>query len=442
MPSRGTASDRRTVLKRLGAGVGVASLAGCIGGDSGGGDGGGDDGGDGSGDGGGSGGGTVDVGVYGPFSGPSAAVGQGMERGAEIAAEMINEDGGIAGNDVELHFADTESEPATGRNAVDSIIQNQDIDVLAGGFHSDVSVAVQELTAERGVPQMISNSVGAVISDRIRENGYKHSFKMAPPNEAYGVGWSAWLEYFQENEVGHFPMDDPSIALIAENTSYGNPIADSVENYLGESDMDWTVVSKDSHEYDATTFTSLLTRVQDADPDVVLTAQSNPSAAGSLISDFGDVGFEDTHLMMTWTPSNPTTLETGGSTSNGVLWLTSIGAVPSLSQDLRSAWNEKHDDRFPGTNASLAFDNLMMVAKALESAGVDDLTVDSWYDAVIDLEHEGTAGTYNFLEDGNVADWGPGSGIPPLGHQVRDMSNHLVWPEEYGETEIDESLYQ
>uniref|UniRef100_A0A7D5KRJ0 ABC transporter substrate-binding protein n=2 Tax=Natrinema halophilum TaxID=1699371 RepID=A0A7D5KRJ0_9EURY len=376
------------------------------------------------------------------MSGPSASVGEEMKRGAELAKEKINSDGGIDGQDVNLHIADTESEPAAGRNAVSSLLQTESIDVLTGGFHTDVSVAVMELAAQEEVPQMISNSVGGTINTRVKENNYKHSFKMAPPHEAYGVGWAAWLQYLQENEVGYFPFDSPQIALVGENTSYGNPIVDSVESNLQESDGNWDVLSKDSHEYNETDFQSLLTRIESNDPDIILCAQSNPSAAGNFISDFGDVGFEDTHLLMTWTPSNPTTLETGGSTSNGVLWLTNIGVLPSQSETLRSAWNDAYDSSFPGTNASLAYDNLLIVAKALkEIGGVEDLDVSTWEETVLNLEYEGTAGTFRFQEENHQSEWGPDSGIPPLGNQVRDMSNHLVWPDEHAEAEIDEGLY-
>lgn len=84
-----------------------------------------------------------------------------------------------------------------------------------------------------------------------------------------------------------------------------------------------------------------------------------------------------------------------------------------------------------------------MVAQALEETGTgDDLTIDAWESAVLDLSHEGTAGTFEFQEENHQSVWGPESGIPPLGHQVRDMSNHLVWPDEYAQSEIDSSLYE
>lgn len=418
------AGDRRKFLKTAGASVATASVAGCIGGDGGSSD-------------------SIDFGFYGPLSGPSSSVGQQMQRGAELAKARINENGGISGQEINLHFADTESEPSAGRNAVSSLIENKNIDVLTGGFHTAVSVSVLELTTNEEVPLIISNSVGGDINDEVVSNGYNHSFKMAPPHAAYGAGWATWLETLQEEEVGYFPFDNPRIALIGENSGYGNPIVASAESNLEESDTNWTITSTNSVAYDETSYTSLLTSVQNEDPDIVLSAQSNPTAAGNLISGFGDVGFEQTHLMETWTPSNPTTLETGGQTSNGVLWLTNIGVIPSQSEDLRSVWDSEYDSTFPGTNTSLPWDNLLLVAKILEETGTgDDLTIDAWESEVLDVSYEGTAGTYEFQEENHQSRWGADGGIPPLGHQVRDMSNHLVWPDEYAESDIDGSLYE
>jgi ABC-type branched-subunit amino acid transport system substrate-binding protein len=418
------AGDRRKFLKTTGAGAVALSMAGCIGGGGGSSD-------------------SIDFGFYAPLSGPSSSVGQQMERGAELAKTRINENGGINGQEINLHFADTESEPSAGRNAVSSLIESENIDVLTGGFHTAVSVSILELAATEEVPLMISNSVGGSINDEVVSNGYNHSFKMAPPHAAYGTGWAAFLGSLQEQGVGYFPFDNASIALIGENTGYGNPIVDSVASNLDESDTDWTITSQNSVAYDETDFTSLLTTIESEDPDIVLSAQSNPTAAGNLISDFGDVGFEETHLMETWTPSNPATIETGGQTSNGVLWLTNIGVIPSQSEELRSAWDSEYDSTFPGTNSSLPWDNLLMVAEALSETGTgEDLTIDAWESAVLDLSYEGTAGTFEFQEENHQSVWGPTSGILPLGHQVRNMSNHLVWPDEYAESDIDSSLYE
>jgi len=62
---------------------------------------------------------------------------------------MINEDGGVHGQDIELVFGDSESQPSAGRNEVNRLIQQENVDAIGGGFHSDVALATVEVTAEQ-----------------------------------------------------------------------------------------------------------------------------------------------------------------------------------------------------------------------------------------------------------------------------------------------------
>jgi branched-chain amino acid transport system substrate-binding protein len=52
------------------------------------------------------GGGDIVIGVVGPLSGPNAFVGLAQQRGAELAAEEINDDGGIGGRKIRLAIRD------------------------------------------------------------------------------------------------------------------------------------------------------------------------------------------------------------------------------------------------------------------------------------------------------------------------------------------------
>ena len=61
--------------------------------------------------------GKIKIGVIGPQTGASAETGQAVSKGAEIAANMINEKGGINGREIELIIADGKNDPAESLNA-------------------------------------------------------------------------------------------------------------------------------------------------------------------------------------------------------------------------------------------------------------------------------------------------------------------------------------
>ena len=138
-------NHRRTVLKAVGTGV-AAALAGCSGGSGGGGEttegsgGGGEtadgsDGGTSSGSGDSSGGGSGDtfrLGVYGPLSGPVSNIGEAKRNGWEMVTRLENENGGIDGTEIDLPLADSQSQAANGRSAVNRIIAQENIESCGG----------------------------------------------------------------------------------------------------------------------------------------------------------------------------------------------------------------------------------------------------------------------------------------------------------------------
>jgi len=82
--------------------------------------------------GGGDGGSGLTIGFYGPFSGPASNIGEQKQIAAEMSRDMINEDGGVHGQDIELVFGDSESQPSAGRNEVNRLIQQENVDAIGG----------------------------------------------------------------------------------------------------------------------------------------------------------------------------------------------------------------------------------------------------------------------------------------------------------------------
>jgi len=83
-------------------------------------------------EGGGDGGSGLTIGFYGPFSGPASNIGEQKQIAAEMSRDMINEDGGVHGQDIELVFGDSESQPSAGRNEVNRLINKRMLTRLAG----------------------------------------------------------------------------------------------------------------------------------------------------------------------------------------------------------------------------------------------------------------------------------------------------------------------
>jgi ABC-type branched-subunit amino acid transport system substrate-binding protein len=447
---------RRKFLTAAGA-AGALALAGCssdpTGGDGGGGGGGG--GGDGGGgetttSGGtaGSGGGSADalkIGLYGPFSGPAADIGQQKQMAYKLAQKMVNEQGGVHGQPIEVAYGDSESKPASGRSAVSRLIQSENIDILGGGFHSDIGLATIEVTQQHDVPQIIDECVSSAIIDKIEKNDMKQAFKTAPPSEAYAVGWKQLIETFQSEELGYFPYENKKIALIGEDTSYGLTVMDMFKSQL--SDIGWNVVSQDEVPLDETNFTPLLSRIKSNDPDVVWAIQTASSGAANLVKQFQQLNFGDTHFFHNYGLTIGAARKNAGQAANGAITLLNAGKVDKVLKERGAleAWDNEYDADMTGS-AALAFQNVIVISEMVKSAesldAFRDMSMGDWEQLVLD--HEPITGGTGYIkyQDNHQAAWGSVDTQPAIGYQVVDQELNMIWPQEIASGEFDSSFYQ
>ena len=81
------------------------------------------------------------IGTLQPLSGPGAAGGKTALVGVEMAVDRINRSGGINGRPVEIIVADDESKPDVARRKAAKLVDDDKIDVQAGGFLSNICLA-------------------------------------------------------------------------------------------------------------------------------------------------------------------------------------------------------------------------------------------------------------------------------------------------------------
>ena len=439
-PNADADTDRRRLLKALGAG-GAVTLAGCLSDDdpddldSG------DDADDSDdsreGD-------TLRIGLYGPLTGPVANIGEAKQTGWEVVADLVNEEGGVNGQEVELFFADSESQPGQGRSAVSRLIESEDIDILGGGYHSDVTLSVVELAAENDLPFIIDESVSGAINEAIIEQEMTTVFKTAPPSEAYGAAWGDLVQDFSDQEVGYFPFEDQTIAMIAEDTSYGISVMDMTADYV--EDAGWEVISKDEVPLDETDYSPILSRIRTENPDIVWAVQTNSAGTGALTEQFAEFDFGECHFFHNFGLTAQEAIDRAGPAADGAFTIVHPAAVPELLRDLGwdDAWEETTDLSLSGF-AATSMTNMEVLTTLVESAGgadgLNDMSPEEWEELVIDHEPiQGGIGTIDF-EENHQAAWGSPETIPSIGYQIDDGELNFVWPFELAEFEINEEYY-
>jgi len=96
------------------------------------------------------------VGSEQPLSGAGAAGGKTAVVGLQMAADRINANGGINGRPVELVIVDDESSPAVARQKTAKMVDEDNIDVHAGGFLSNICLACMPVWQDAKIVNMIT----------------------------------------------------------------------------------------------------------------------------------------------------------------------------------------------------------------------------------------------------------------------------------------------
>jgi branched-chain amino acid transport system substrate-binding protein len=232
-----TNTHRRRFLQSTGL-VATGLVAGCLaGGDGGdGGDGsdgdgstdGGSDGGDGEATGDGGDGGTttggaepISIGATLPLSGPFADTAVFVRDGYRQWEQEVNDGDGLLGRQVELTIEDDQSEPAQGVSLLKRLINQQDVDLVLGGYPGSTAAGQMQVADQNG---MVYVSMGGHMSSF--EQGFEYTFG-APPlmGQWWYDGFWNWLETRPEDErpsrAAVITVDNPVGQAVYENTVSG-----------------------------------------------------------------------------------------------------------------------------------------------------------------------------------------------------------------------------
>ncbi len=121
---------------------------------------------------------TIKIGVNEPLTGPFAASGAYVVNGAKIAADEINDRGGVLGKKIELVIEDNKSNPTEAAAVAEKLINSDKTPVMMGAWGSSLTLAVMPKLEEYEVPMLVETS----SSGKITTSGNPFVFRISPPS--------------------------------------------------------------------------------------------------------------------------------------------------------------------------------------------------------------------------------------------------------------------
>jgi|GEM_PF-1237401 len=221
----------------------------------------------------------IKIGIVAPLTGGASTTGNDMWQAAVLAADEINAQGGVSVNGVNMKITlvkgDTETSSEGGVKAVTKLITEDEVDILVGGFSSGITYADQVVASEHNVPFIITGASSPEVTRRT-DIDTSYFFHHCPTTD--DVPESTLLFVDEEvrpliNERFDFSENRTlRLGVLYQDSRYGEGIYEGINNTIEEHNLSMVVVVAEKFTTGETNYTSVLTTIKAAEPDVVYPA--------------------------------------------------------------------------------------------------------------------------------------------------------------------------
>ena len=329
---------------------------------------------------------TVTLAVVSPVTGDSAEYGIHFNVGAQMAADKINEAGGINGKQVVLKSFDSKNDAKEAAEVARLICQDKTILATIGDFSSTCCMATAPIYEENKTVQ-ISPSAGLIDFPRVGP----YNFSTTGVQENDGG--------FLMNRVINGKMGAKSVAIVYTNNDYG---LNMLSYMTQEAEADGVVITDTeaiaSGEKD---FTAIVSKMRQTEPEAVAIMGSYNEVA-NCVKQIRQVGW-DVPVAISGSALTDQLVELLGDDVNGIY--SNIAFVASDNTPETKEFNEEFTKRAnmpPSFHSISTYDTVMLVCDAAIKCG-DNLNRETLKDAIQSYKgFDGLMGPFEFTEDGAV----------------------------------------
>lgn len=331
---------------------------------------------------------TIPIGVIGPLTGDIPKVGQSTVEAAQMAVDEINAACGIQidGENYKVEFVieDDESKAESAVAAATRLIEDEEVVAIIGPQASKQAVPAGQVANDRETP-MIS----------------PWSTNPATTLDRPWVFRAAFLDSFQGKVDAQFAMSE----FGAQNAAVLYDVASDYPKGLAEffktafEELGGKVVAYESFTTGDTDFSSQLTNIVAAKPDVLFTPQYY-NEVPLIVQQARELGYEGPILGSdSW--GTPDLLNLCGDACNGLFYTTHYSAdAPTPAGEIFIPDYEELYGAKPDDVAALTYDSFQLIFKSITDA--QSLDRADILEALANIQSfEGVTGTMSFDEQGD-----------------------------------------
>ncbi len=319
----------------------------------------------------------IKIGFFGPLSGETAPYGEPALRGLTIAADEINQKGGIDGRKVVIIAEDSKCSGKDATTAVQKLINVDKVDYFIGGSCSSEVLAVADLIKA-------SNKILFSPFASSTQIAGKGVFRVVPSDAESGP--------FMAN---YFIKKYKTMAIITEQTDYGTALRDAViKPYETAGGV---IVSSEGFAPGTTDYRTVLQKIKATNPEILFINPQSGAAGARIAKQARELGIE-TQFATYFITGTDFTSEPA---SNGTI----LFDIPSLvstsaSSDFINTYIMQYGKPSYPFAAGSAYDILHILEKTIESVGTDNEKIRNYLLTM--PAYSGLVGTFSFDQNGDT----------------------------------------
>jgi branched-chain amino acid transport system substrate-binding protein len=219
---------------------------------------------------------TVKIGVIYPLSGNAASAGNYSKMASELGAEIVNNGNaelakilpfisptgglpGLKGAKIQVVIADNQGTPAAGANQTLRLITQEKVVAVIGAYQSGITETASAIAEKYGIPFLTPESVAANLTER----GFKWFFRTTPVAADFAHAYS---DFLKEQKAAGKKVD--SVALVHENTEYGNSVSNVIADVFKKDGLN--ITQNISYSANSTDVQPQVLQLKEKNPDVAI----------------------------------------------------------------------------------------------------------------------------------------------------------------------------
>ncbi len=300
---------------------------------------------------------TIQIGFFGDLSGPTFNFGQSAMNGVLMAADEINQAGGINGRRLDIVMEDDKGSPELAAQVTGKLIERDKVIAIIGAGASGNSLAAAPKAQSAHIPLIAPSSTNPAVTQ-----AGDYIFR------------ACFIDAFQGEVMARFAANTLKAKKAAIMVDFNSPYSRGLTEFFEFSfaKLDGQIVIKQSYSQGDADYRGQLSAIKAASPDVVYIPGYYGDVA-IIARQARQLGLTEALLGADgW--DAPELWELGGDALNGG-YISNHYSVDDPSENIQrfaSDYRRRFSNLPPDAHAALAYDALRFLAEAIRKAGTTE----------------------------------------------------------------------